>query len=974
VNAARAAHIAGSPQENPQTSACIGTVSRTVVVAVAEPGLLERDREMAAIAAAIAEARAGNGRLVVVEGPAGIGKSHLIAAIRAGVRAAGLDVLQASGGELEREFAHGVVRQLFEPALASATAADRAELLGGAAALAAPLFGGPPPGGDGVPGPDGSFAVEHGLFWLTANLAARRPLLLAVDDLHWADAPSLRALVYVRRRLEGLPVVLLVGLRPHEPGVDERLVDAVLSDPGRVVLRPRRLSSDGSARLLEATLGGPADAGFAAACHEATGGNPLLLRELALAFGAEGLAATAEHADVARRLGSQALAGRIRARLARLAPDAARLAQAAAVLGDGCDARDVATLAELDAAAAAAAAELLARTEVIRRDPAVAFVHPVVRAAVYTDVPPAARARAHARAARLLAAAGRPPEQVAAHAMLAPPSGDAWIVAVLREAARRALAEGAADVAVAQLERALRERPAPEEGADVLLELGLAEAQVRAPAAIEHLADALGSCRDPQRRAHAALELARGLFAVGRAREAVELLDGTIAELEAASADLAARLEAERIGLARFSPTQHAAAVERLGRLARRPARPGPGRSAVLANLASEAARRGEDRAEAVDLARRALADGTLVGEHSSAAFTYAVQALAYADELEAAAAAYGDALAAAAAGGAISRFAFASCFRAGVALRAGALSHAEADARQALDAIDAFGLGVARFYATGFLVDALIERGELAEAAALVEATSVDAQAAGSYVVHGFLDSRARLRLVQGRTAEGAEELLALGRALEGVGVRNPGIISWRSEAALALVRLGDRVEARRLAGRELELAERWGAARAIGRALRALGLATGGEDGRALIARAATVLETSAARLDHARALADLGAALRRAGRRADAREPLRMARDLAHRCGARTLADAAHGELVASGAKPRRLALTGAASLTPSERRVAEMAAGGLTNRDIAQALFVTPKTVEVHLSSSYRKLGIGARSQLPRALAA
>ena len=131
--------------------------------------------------------------------------------------------------------------------------------------------------------------------------------------------------------------------------------------------------------------------------------------------------------------------------------------------------------------------------------------------------------------------------------------------------------------------------------------------------------------------------------------------------------------------------------------------------------------------------------------------------------------------------------------------------------------------------------------------------------------------------------------------------------------------------------------------------------------------------MLEGSPARLEQARALADLGAALRRAGRRVDAREPLRAALELAHACGATALEETARTELVASGAKPRRQALSGAESLTPSERRVATMAAEGLTNRDIAQSLFVTPKTVEVHLSSAYRKLGIGSRTQLAAALA-
>jgi DNA-binding CsgD family transcriptional regulator len=278
----------------------------------------------------------------------------------------------------------------------------------------------------------------------------------------------------------------------------------------------------------------------------------------------------------------------------------------------------------------------------------------------------------------------------------------------------------------------------------------------------------------------------------------------------------------------------------------------------------------------------------------------------------------------------------------------------------------------VARFWASAVAVDAMLERGRIAEAAAVLDAVPITDHPSGAYYMLAPRESRARLRLAQGRAAEAAQELLAFGRDVEAVGIRNPAITPWRSLAAVALVRAGDSTQAAALAAEEVALARRWGAPRGLGMALRAQGLAAGGSGGIALLCEAADVLADSYSRLEHARALTDLGAALRRAGRRADARKPLRDALDLAHACGATAIADTAHTELVASGAKPRRQALSGAESLTPSERRVATMAAEGLTNRDIAQSLFVTPKTVEVHLSSAYRKLGIGSRTQLAGAL--
>ena len=150
--------------------------------------------------------------MAVIEGSAGIGKTRLLTEARTIAGGMGLRVLAARGGELEREFAFGLVRQLFEPLLATVPAEERAELFSGAAGLAAPLFG--ESGLDEAPAGDVSFAILHGLYWLAANAALSQPTLLLVDDVHWADAPSLRWLSYVARRLEGLPLMIAVGTRP----------------------------------------------------------------------------------------------------------------------------------------------------------------------------------------------------------------------------------------------------------------------------------------------------------------------------------------------------------------------------------------------------------------------------------------------------------------------------------------------------------------------------------------------------------------------------------------------------------------------------------------------------------------------------------------------------------------------------------------------------------------------------------------
>ena len=334
----------------------------------------------------------------------------------------------------------------------------------------------------------------------------------------------------------------------------------------------------------------------------------------------------------------------------------------------------------------------------------------------------------------------------------------------------------------------------------------------------------------------------------------------------------------------------------------------------------------------------------------------------------------YEDALAEAHRHGSTLAFGAVKVFRAFALRWRGDLGEVEAEAREALAAGEVWG-ATARFarHAAAFLADSLMEQGRLDEAAAVLAGAWPGEAPPGSTRLLFLGDSARRLRLLRGDLAGGLEEMLEAGRLFEEVGSPNPAFIAWRSPAALALLQLGRRDEAGPLAEEEVELARTWGAPRALGAALRAAGLVEGGERGLELLVEAVDVLSGSPARLEHAKARTDLGAALRRANRRADAREQLRHAVELATICGATPLAARAESELLATGARPRRVALSGVESLTPSERRVAEMAAEGPTNREIAQALFVTQRTVEVHLTSIYRKLAINSRSQLPTALA-
>ena len=312
---------------------------------------------------------------------------------------------------------------------------------------------------------------------------------------------------------------------------------------------------------------------------------------------------------------------------------------------------------------------------------------------------------------------------------------------------------------------------------------------------------------------------------------------------------------------------------------------------------------------------------------------------------------------------GSLPAFSMAAQLRAYACERRGSLADAEADAASVLE-----HPGLPVFYARVALVNVLLARGKSTEAAEVF--AQVGLESATSQI--RYLQTRARIRAASQHPHEALEDLFACGRLEQEWEIHTPAFSTWRTDAALLLAAGGRHDEARALAREELERCRAFGARAPLGASLRTLGVIEQGDAGIKLLEQAIAQLQQSTARLERALALLELGAATRRAGRRADARKPLREALELATACGADAIAVRAHEELVAAGARPRRDPTESRSNLTASELRVACMAAEGMTNRQIAQALFVTENTIETHLRSVFRKLDIRSRSQLARAL--
>ncbi len=942
--------------------------------------LLERDFELADLGRDAEAAGAGRGRLVWIEGPAGIGKTELLTAARAVAESAGLAAASARGAELERDFAFGVVRQLFIPLLRGCDRPARERLLSGPAARAREVFF----AGDGVPATaDQLSEIFHGLHWLTLNIAEQCPLLMSIDDAQWADESSLRFLSYLAGRLEGMPVLTLVTVRSDARS--HQALATVAREPAtrHVKLKPLTLSSVHELVRQEYSDGAVAPE-FSKACLEASGGNPFLLRELVRGLHRDAISPTAEQSHRVPREGAETVARAVLTRIAGISPEAVTVARALAILGGEADGRDIAELSSLDVDTVADSLDRLADAELVAGADPVGFTHPIVQASIYADIPAGQRGQEHRRAARILADRDVPAERVAAHLLLTAPAGAPSAAGILIRAAEEALARGAPDSAVAYLSRAYSEPPALSERHKTVTLLGRAKYLAHRPGASRDLIEAMDSAETAMEHGELALAAAKALVMgePDRSEDAIQILDRAITELADRDSPLSMRLEAELLMAAGLKLSTRPVHAARLEAVYRRPLGDDPAVRLLLGNLAAwtlldgrtpgrfaELARHAPQATSPADLARlvaeRALADGQLLREQGpdSALFYLPIIALYVGDFLERAEHWLDEAIAESRRRGSALGYAEASATQAEVAYRKGDLRTAEAHALAAA--------AISRADVQAVLANILIEQDRLDEAQRVLHPDPLPGET-DHLLLQPIRAAAARLRVAHGQLRAGADGLLACGAWLDAWPMRNPGMIPWRSAAALALVRVDEGERAGRLAQNEVDYARALGQPRSLGIALRARALCQQGSAAIDLLREAIVVLEQSPARLEHARALVDYGALLRRAGHRTDARAPLRDGLDLAGRCGAITMTRRARQELLATGARPRRMAVSGRDSLTPTEARVAELAAQGHSTPEIAQALFVTPKTVETHLGHVYRKLGIHSRTELAPAL--
>jgi DNA-binding CsgD family transcriptional regulator len=894
---------------------------------------------------------------VLVEGPPGIGKSRLLAEFRRRAGTDGALVLNARAGELETEFPFGVVRQLFEAAVADPQA------LAGAAGAARVVFATPDNGGP--PGGDASFAALHGLYWLALNLAADTPLLLEVDDLHWCDRPSLRFLAYLVRRLEGQPILVTASVRTGDAPTDPALLAEIANDPATAHVKPGPLSEEAVGALVAKRLDAEPDRAFREACHRTTGGNPLLVRQLLSALEADAVKPDAAHADVVRAIGSRAVSSSVLLRLARLPGEAAAVARAVAVLGEGAVLPAVAGVAGLDEAQVAGTMAALARAEILRPESPPGFVHPLVRDAVYQGLPVIERELLHARAAAVLREAGGSLDQIAGQLMLTAPRGDAGVARTLHEAGMAATARGAVDSAAGYLGRALEEPPDAELRPRLLLDLGRVETLTRGPDAAAHLRGAYEELTDPHLRVEAANALGRALLFTSSPKEGARVA-------REAAAGLPPELEDEALGLEAFALM--GVPFGALDPEEIRTAEPyrdyepvTPGEKMMAAVAALDWTRTGGHVEDCVDLGLAALAGGGLLRDDSNLLTLAALLPMILGDRDEALQF-FDLALADAHRRGSLYAVTGVYLWRGFTLFWRGDLLDAEELLVAAFDQAELWGYGAETLqWNAAHLAWCKVERGDLAGARTAL-ARGPDQGGAGDGARY-WANARLELLVAEGRY----EDAVAAG---EEYGQRfahyhNPAAARWSGLRAVALDRLGMKRKALELASEELDRARDWGAPATVARSLRVLGMLEGAH-GIERLEEAVDVAGRGPCRLELAKSLAELGMARKRAGRPDYAGEPLVRAHTLADVCGAERLLAQIRTEMLSVGVEPASAVPRGVAALTETERRVAALAAAGRAEREIAQELFVTPRTIEVKLGSALRKLGASSNHELALAL--
>ena len=900
-----------------------------------------RGDELTAWDSVRAGARGGEGRALAVSAPAGFGKSTLLDLLAARAAGDGFRVLRTSGRLLDRDVPHSGTRQLLETV---SSGDDR--VLAGTAALARPLLSGEPSRAD-------AFALQHALFWCLSNLAADGQLAVVVDDCHWLDAPTASLVGYLVERRRDLPVAIVVAGRPQTFD-DDRIHRNIWSrSDARVRLGP--LSGEQIVSAI-ATAAPALATGEVETIVSLSAGNPFLVAEM-LRGSVEGIAGSSD-ADV-----TAVVHDYVCARIFELSPQARQLLLVAGVLGDGESWALARELAGLEPDAAASARAELTGIAVVEKDESqVRFRHALLWEGALSAFPAELRAVAHRQVGLALAALGRLAE-ASAHLLRGEPAGDARVVAVLLQQAQVERDRGNPATAVALLRRALAEPPDPERRIDVVLALGdglLITGEVDEAARL--LARTVEEAGE-EKRVAAARTAARALLFSGNPKAGALLLERVVQALpprSVAGEEILAEVSA-------IDRTEHSRAA-----VAASTASP-PGADAGFGHRAA-AAMSAYDRVvvwdgtatEQVSLLASVLDDvvdelgseaplvGLLINGLVAAGGDGWEAARRVIDATEATARAQGSSLG----------IAIACTQRSRLNNLSGNLREAEADAELAVE-LAARANDMLLPFSVASVVMSRTLQGRLDEADEALRTHDLGTgEVPPTPLGANLLLARQMLRREQGRYDEALADLQRLAPFARG---QAPWPSSWTPEAVQTLRAAGQAEEAARIARDHRRAAESWGAP--LHRAEAALLEASFDREAAAEAAEyALEALDQVPAHLTRARALYVLGAARRRGNARSEAKGLLLEALETATNAAAAPLVTVIREELAAAGVRPRRSERTGVAALTPSELRIVRLAAQGLTNPEIAQELFVSPKTVENHLTNAYPKLGVAVRREL------
>lgn len=940
--------------------------------------LLERGGELHQIELALAGAAHGRGRLVVLYGSAGTGRSSLLDEAVELASSRRFEVLRARGSEWERGYPFGVARQLLETRAAELPEAELRSLFDGAAAAAVAAVG--------LASPEhaarrGGFDEIHGLYLVVSRIAAGRRLIIAVDDVHWCDLPSLDFLCFLGHRARQLPIVVLLSWRRGERGVHAGRLQGLAGERDTIFLSPAPLSPDGVRVLMAQELGSdPAD-DVVNLVHARAGGVPFLVSELVAALRQRRIEPTAAAVPAIAAVTPERVRRDVAARLGRHPEPVRRLAHAVAVLGDGCSLTHAARLAGVDYGKASSLADVLIRAGVLRFDGALFFPQPLVRDATGETISPAEQASLHAAAAAALLEAGGDADtrRVAAHLLRSAPAADPRFAQVLREAGRSAIRDGALAFARRCLQRALEEEEAPDAGRSETLAM-LATLSMRLgdfAAAEQHLRHALTLARSQAERLPAAIACAEAIVAARGPAPAVELLTSELDRCPDRDSGPGLGLRAAIAGLrlcCHVAQPQLAAGPREL--LEDRPGRP-PAELALLAVRASLAVLHGTAGAgQVIEACRRVPARGSRDEALAYGAATryFACRAALLAESSGLAAGALPPPPAELSPETAADHDLAALAVRCQLHLSRGDLVAAETEAAVVVALLGTLPptalRSLMRDDATVVRTIAALYRGRAHQAR---QHLSELARAAEGRNPHpAVLPMTIMLAVLEGRAGDMASDSVEAQARRAPPGIAAPGV-SWRPALALAYHDADRPQDALRLAGEHLEAAQAWGAPSYLARALLTQAAVSPATSRLDPITQALELLQGGHEGLELALARIELGVALRREHRRKQAQQELMRGAALAQRCGAGALVERARAELVVAGARPRRRAFSGLDSLTPSERRVAELAATQMTTRQIARALTISMKTVGGQLTAVYQKLDVHDRRALAAVLA-